>query len=88
MWRVMGLDPVRLMWTVRSEHDDEGAAIEKAEAMQHHDPRLRVRVMCTQSRRVLKIKPPIISQTREFRFKQAGAASDRLDANKRYKSMG
>jgi hypothetical protein len=87
VYRVLGWDPVRFVWTVRSTHDDEVEAAEHAEAMQHRNPRLRV-MITPATTKLLTVKPQVDSEFRNWRLKVAGQMSDLADAKKRYKSPG
>ena len=87
VWRVLAMDPVRMVWTVRSTHDDMDDAQEAAEALQHRDQRLRVRVKPGKMR-MLEIKPAVVNSTTHFRQSVAARMSDLADARKYYKSPG
>jgi hypothetical protein len=87
VWRVWAWDGERLSWAVQAVRDTEDEARQLAEAMQHRNPRRRVRVQPA-ARTVLDIKPPVNNASREFRLGQAAVMSDRADTNKRYKSPG
>jgi predicted alpha/beta-fold hydrolase len=83
----MAMDPVRLVWTVRSSHDSKAEAKEHAEALQHRNPKLRVRIKPAMEP-VLSIKPAVNNQTRTFREQVTAKMSDLADAKKYYKSPG
>jgi hypothetical protein len=87
IWRVLAWNARRQLWTVRSTHDVQADAAETAEAMQHHDPKLRVRVKPATTT-ILEIKPAIVNDATNFRQHIAGKMSDLADAKKRYKSPG
>jgi hypothetical protein len=87
VWRVLARDAVRMVWTVRSTHDDLSDAQQAAEALQHHDPRLRVRVKPA-TKSIVEIKPPVVNGTTHFRREVAYRMSDLADAKKYYKSPG
>jgi hypothetical protein len=87
VWRVLAWNPVQMCWTVRSTHDEQADAAAHAEALRHHDRRLRVRVVPAQQL-VLEVRPAVNNPTRAWRLDQAGRMSDLADAVKRYKSPG
>jgi hypothetical protein len=87
VYDVLGMDPVRRVWTVRSSHNALEEAQDAAEALQHKKPTLRVRVVPGQTVMV-QPDPPIVNQTRQFRQEQAGRMIELADAKKRYKSPG
>jgi hypothetical protein len=85
VWRVLGWNPVRMIWTVRGTHDDRDAAAGQADRLRGRGVRVRVSPAV---RRRLAVKPPVSNETREWRLGQAGRMSDLADASKRYKSPG
>ena len=87
VWRVLAWNAKRQLWTIRSTHDEQDDAAQHAEAMQHHDPRLRVRIKPSIAT-VLEIKPAIVNSSTHFRHTTAGQMSDLADSKKRYKSPG
>jgi hypothetical protein len=87
VYRVWGWDSKRLVWTLRSSHDDGIEAAEHAEALQHRNPRLRV-MITPNTTKLLVVKPPINSEFRAWRQQIAGQMSDLADAKKKYKSPG
>lgn len=88
VWQVEALNPTRMVWTVWSEHDNEGDANEHAEALWHrHRSRLQVRVR-PGLRAMVGVKPAVVNASTVFRRQQAQQMSDLADANKRYKSPG
>lgn len=88
VYRVMGWDAVRLIWTVRSIHYDESEAAEHAEALWWATPRLRVMVLKGTTRIVVFANPPMCNVSKQFREEQAMKMSDLADAKKYYKSPG
>lgn len=88
VWRVLAWNAVEQRWRIRNTYDTPAEAAEKAEAMQHHDPRVRVRVMPGVKPPAVSIKPLVNNATRAWRLSQAGRMSDLADTNKRYKSPG
>lgn len=88
VYRVMGWDAVRLVWTVRSTHSDESEAAEHAEALWWKNPRLRVMILKGTVRIVVFKDPPICNVSQQFREEQAMKMSDLADAKRYYKSPG
>ena len=88
VWRVMAWNPTRLVWTVRSTHDNESDAAEHAEALWWSQPKLRVMVTKGTVRVTIFSNPPICNVSKQFREQQAAQMSDLADAKRYYKSPG
>jgi adenylate cyclase class IV len=86
IYQVLAWDAVRLIWTVRSTHDELDDAQENAEALQRRTG-MRVRVKPA-TRVVVTIKQEITNKTRQFREQASMEISDLADAKKYYKSPG
>ena len=84
-FRVLAMDKVRRVWTIRHTPDNIQDACIKAAALRQQG--LRVRVI-PYKRKLLKVKPAVASETRTFREQKSGEMSDLADAKKRYKSPG
>lgn len=87
VWRVLAWNPKRRVWTVRRTFDTKAEAQAHAEAMQHHDPGLRVRVKPA-TEVVLTIKQTVVNDATKFRQAMAARMSVLSDDKKRYKSPG
>ena len=74
-----------MVWTLRGERSSLPSARRFATAIQEMGLRVRIK---EHTRKVLMIKEIPNTETRDFRFSQAGKMMDRADALKKYKSMG
>lgn len=83
--RVLAMDPVRRVWTVRRSFTEVPDACRYAAELRSKG--LRVRVVPAE-KKVLTVKPLVLSETRDHRHRVSGQMSDLADARKRYKSMG
>jgi len=86
VWRVMAMDPVRRVWTLRKECETEAKARAEADDL-HDNDRLRVRIIPHQQR-PLSIKPAVYNSARTWREEQLARQVELADAKKRYKSPG
>ncbi len=87
VFRVLVWKPVSQIWVVKRTCDTQEEAEEYAEASQHHDQKLRVRIKPGKAL-ILFPDPPVVNQTRQFRQQQAQQMSDLADAKRYYKSPG
>ena len=74
-----------MVWTLRHTVYDMDDAVLKASALRQQGYRVQVKPFY---RKLLEVKPEVISETRTHREAISGQMSDLADAKKRYKSPG
>ena len=74
-----------MVWTIRHTVDNMDDAVLKASALRQQVYRVQVKPFY---RKLLEVKPEVISETRTHREQISGQMSDLADAKKRYKSPG